>query len=101
MAEWKHGFCDCFGSMEDCCIGCWCPCVHAYLANQAAGEETLMGALQLIFYPLLVPVLRNKVREAKGIDVRANKNMFKKVPLYRKFAIYSPGGKQFFATYNF
>ena len=68
MSEWKHGLCDCLGSKEDCCIGCWCPCVHAYIANQAAGEETIMGALQLIFYPLLVPVLRNKVRESKGID---------------------------------
>ena len=68
MAEWKYGFCDFCDSMGDCCLGYWCPCVQAYVANKAAGEEPIMGILQLIFYPLLVPVLRNKVRETKGID---------------------------------
>lgn len=28
----------------------------------------LMSALQCFFYPCLVPLLRNKVREAKGIE---------------------------------
>ena len=68
MAEWKHGLFECMESMGDCCLGYWCPCVQAYVANKAAGEEPIMGILQLIFYPLLVPVLRNKVRETKGID---------------------------------
>jgi len=29
----------------------------------------LMSALQCFFYPCLVPLLRNKVREQKGIEV--------------------------------
>ena len=48
MAEWKYGFCDFCDSMGDCCLGYWCPCVQAYVANKAAGGETLMSVLQLI-----------------------------------------------------
>jgi hypothetical protein len=36
------------------------------------GEDMLMSALQCFFYPCLVPLLRNKVREQKGIEVRFN-----------------------------
>lgn len=55
--------------MSDCCIGYWCPCFHAYMASQAGGEEQVMSILQCFFYPLLLPFLRKKVREDKGIDV--------------------------------
>jgi len=68
MSEWKHGFCDCFGSCSDCLLGYFCPCIHAYVASEAAGQEKIWGALQCLFYPLLVPVLRHQVREDKNID---------------------------------
>jgi Cys-rich protein (TIGR01571 family) len=68
MNYWRHGLFDCFGSTSDCLIGYCCPWIHAYIANQAAGEDQVMGFLQCFFYPLLVPILRNKVRETKGID---------------------------------
>ena len=68
MNDWRHGLFGCFGSTSDCLIGYCCPWIHAYIANQAAGEDQVMGFLQCFFYPLLVPILRNKVRESKGID---------------------------------
>ena len=68
MSEWKNGFCDCCGSMSDCLIGWCCPCIHAGMASKSAGQETLWWALQCFFYPLAVPILRNQVRESRGID---------------------------------
>ena len=43
--------------------------LKAAMASNAAGEDMLMSALQCFFYPCLVPLLRNKVREQKGIEV--------------------------------
>ncbi len=45
------------------------PCIHAYLASESADQEQILSILQCFFYPLLVPFLRNKTREAKRIEV--------------------------------
>ena len=54
--------------MPDCLIGWCCPCIHASMASKAAGEDTLWWAIQCLFYPLAVPILRNRVRESKEIE---------------------------------
>lgn len=40
------------------------------MASQSADQGTVMGVLQCLFYPILVPLLKNTVRSQKGIDVR-------------------------------
>jgi hypothetical protein len=39
------------------------------MASQSGGEEQVMSILQCFLYPLLLPFLRKKVREEKGIEV--------------------------------
>ena len=70
MSQWKHGFLDCFGSLPDCAISYFCPCIHAAMASDAAGLSTVWSVLQCFFYPCLVPVMRNQVRESKSIEVK-------------------------------
>lgn len=66
---WKSGFCNCCESTTDCCIGFFVPCVEAGIAADKAGYGSLWAALQCLFYPLLVPVLRYQVRHEQRIDV--------------------------------
>ena len=40
------------------------------MAGKSADQGTIMNALQCLFYPLLVPVMRHQAREKRGIDVR-------------------------------
>jgi Cys-rich protein (TIGR01571 family) len=68
MSEWQSDFCSFFETWDDCLLGYFFPCVHAFVASDAAGQEPIWGILQCFFYPLLVPVLRNQVREEKNID---------------------------------
>ncbi len=69
LSDWRNGFCDCFGSFSDCMIGCFCPCIHAWMAAKNAEQGTMMGCLNCFIYPWLVPLMRNQAREKRGIDV--------------------------------
>lgn len=78
---WKYEFCDVCGNFQDCLIGCCVPQVEAGLAANNAGQDLVWAALQCLFFPILVPLLRNQVREQQGIEVRnkSSQTIFKTV----------------------
>jgi len=46
-----------------------CPCIYAAVASDEAGQGIGVAALQCLCYPLLIPFLRNDVRNEEGIEV--------------------------------
>jgi hypothetical protein len=43
--------------------------VSAGIAANNAGQGTIMAALQCLFYPVLIPVMRYQVRRERNIEV--------------------------------
>ena len=76
ISGWKYGFCDCFGSCDDCVCGFFCPCIHACQASKAAEQGNIMSILNCLFYPFLVPFTRNNARVQHGIDGNLFKDFF-------------------------
>ena len=49
-------------------MSCFFPRVQAIFASDNAGQSMTKSILQCVFYPFLVPFLRNKVRKEKKIE---------------------------------
>ena len=66
--DFRHGLFDCCGNCGDCLFAyCLGPC-YAYVAAQAAGEDTCTSIMQCFCYPMCLCCLRSNVRAKRGID---------------------------------
>lgn len=77
MSDWKHGMCCNCSDPTTCLMGWCCPCILAWQTSKEFEQEAYWGLIHCWLYPFTVPVLRNQIRETKGIDVS-----FDKFPIY-------------------
>lgn len=73
MSDWKHGMCCNCSDPTTCLMGWCCPCILAWQTSKEFEQETYWGLIHCWLYPFTVPLLRNQIRETKGIDVSSNK----------------------------
>ena len=69
MAKFSHGLCSCFDNCGLCIVTYFLPCLTVGRTAEAVGEDCFLCGLGYLFgYCIVGAILRQKVRDQKGIE---------------------------------